>query len=240
MRGSPHGSDDLLEGGERAVNPEDTAAGRHKEIRQARERIANTEAAHAKAISRLEELRGLLLPAEARDRSALAAPLVDGKRGPEAEEIGAEITRQELRVEALMLAADDARKQIGKLVAENRDSRYTDAIAELEAARAGLVDEATLITWLDSGDIGEATTGLALDRMLAEFRADCEQLAAHPDTRRGGPQPEPQIDIGRLRDGAAARRSPDTSVRSLASIATSVPVPIAVVRRRVRDANPAL
>jgi hypothetical protein len=202
------------------VNPEDTAAGRHKEIRQARERIAKTEAAQAKAISRLEELRGQIGLAEQRDRTALAAAIVDGKREPagEAGEIREEIVRQELRVEALRLAVDEARNQIGKLVAENRDTwrrqamralgkakgRYTDAIAELEAARVELVDEATLVTWLDNGDIGEATTGLALDRMLAEFRADCEQLAAHPDTRRGGPQPEPQIDIGRMRDGAAA------------------------------------
>jgi hypothetical protein len=45
------------------------------------------------------------------------------------------------------------------------------------------------ISWIDRGDLGEASTGLALDRMLAELRLDCEQLAAQPDTRRGGPQP---------------------------------------------------
>jgi hypothetical protein len=82
--------------------------------------------------------------------------------------------------------------------------RYEAAISELQAARKALVDVATMIGWLDSGDVGEATTGLALDRVLAELRTDVERLAAHPDTRRGGPQPEPQIDIGRMRDGAAA------------------------------------
>jgi hypothetical protein len=60
---------------------------------------------------------------------------------------------------------------------------------------------ATLISWLDSGALGEATTGLALDRMVAELRTDAEQLAAHPDR---GPQPELQVDIGQLRDGMAA------------------------------------
>ena len=71
----------------------------------------------------------------------------------------------------------------------------------MHAAREALVDVATLVRWLDSGDVGEAATGLALDRMLVELRNDAEQLAAHPGR---GPQPEPQVDIGRMRDGAAA------------------------------------
>jgi hypothetical protein len=126
--------------------------------------------------------------------------------------------QQELRVDALRLAADRARRQIPKLVDTNRTGwrrqalreldretkRYESAISELQAAREALVDVATLTSWLDSGDLGEATTGLALDRMIAELRNDAEQLAAHPDTRRSGPQPQPQIDIGRMRDGAAA------------------------------------
>ena len=58
--------------------------------------------------------------------------------------------------------------------------------------RAGL--RSLLESVPDTEVVGEATTGLALDRMLVELRSDCEQLAAHPDTRRG-PQPEPQVDI---------------------------------------------
>jgi hypothetical protein len=73
-------------------------------------------------------------------------------------------------------------------------------ILELQAAREALLDVATLISWLDSGDLGEATTGLPLDRMLAELRNDAEQLAAHPDRR---PQSETFIDIGLMRDGMA-------------------------------------
>jgi hypothetical protein len=165
-------------------------------------------------------LRSQLGPAEGRDSERLGEALIAGKSEPssEAEEIRTEIARQEQRVEALRLAGDRARGQIRKLVDANRagwrrqamrelgreKQRYEAAITEVQAAREALIDVATLVSWLDSGDVGEATTGLALDRMLAELRLDCEQLATHPDTRRGGPQPEPRIDIGRMRDGAAA------------------------------------
>lgn len=200
------------------MNPEDAAAERFKPIQKARERIAKTEQAHTAALTRLEELRSQLGPAESRDSERLAEALIAGKSEPpsEAEEIRAEIARQEQRVEALLVASDRARGQIRKLVDENRPGwrgqamrdlgrerqRYDTAISELGAARGALVDVATLVSWLDSGDIGEPATGLPLDRMLAEFRLDCELLAAHPDTRRG--QPELHVDIGRLRDGGAA------------------------------------
>jgi hypothetical protein len=199
------------------MNPEDAAAERFKPIRSAREQIAKAEQAHAAALARLEELRGKVGPAERRDRERLGEALIAGKSEPssEAEEIRAETTRQEQRVEALRLAGDRARGQIPKLVDTNRTGwrrqattelgrerkRYEAAINELQAAREALVDVATLVSWLDSGDLGEATTGLALDRMLVELRNDAEQLAAHPDRR---PQPEPQVDIGRMRDGRAA------------------------------------
>jgi hypothetical protein len=202
------------------MNPEDAAAERFKPIQKARERIAKTEQTHAAALTRLEELRSQLGPAEGRDSERLGEALVAGKSEPasEAEEIRAETVPQEQRVEALRLAGDRARGQIRKLVDTNRAGwrrqamaelgrerlRYEAAINELQAARETFVDVATLIGWLDSGDLGEAATGLPIESMLAELRLDCEQLAAHPDTRRGGPQPEPQVDIGRMRDGAAA------------------------------------
>jgi hypothetical protein len=66
------------------VNPEDAAAERFKPIRQVRERIAKTERAHAEAMARLEELRGLLAPAELHDRERLGEALVEGKREPRA------------------------------------------------------------------------------------------------------------------------------------------------------------
>jgi hypothetical protein len=201
------------------MNPEDAAAERFKPIRQAREHIAKAEQAHVAAVARLEELRGKVGPAERRDRERLGEALIADKSEPtsEAEQLKAEVVRQEARVEALREATALARAQIPKLVDGNRAAwrrqatrelgrekhRYEAAISELQAAREALVDVATLVRWLDSGDMGEAATGLALDRMLVELRNDAEQLAAHPDRR---PPPEPQVDIGRMTDGAAAAR----------------------------------
>ena len=93
--------------------------------------------------------------------------------------------------------------------------RYEAAISELQAAREALVDVATLVRWLDSGDVGEAATGLALDRMLVELRNDAEQLAADPDRR---PQPEPQVDIERMRDGLPRVRLKSGASDSVASV----------------------
>jgi hypothetical protein len=195
------------------VNPEDAAAARHKEIRRAREETAKAEAALVQARSRLDELRGELPKAELRDRERLGEALIANKSEPasEADTLRTDIARQELRVDALQSFAGKARRQIPKLVEMNRqawskqarqelsrsEQRYLDAISELRAAREALVDVATMISWLDSGDIGEATTGLALDRMLAELRNDAERLAAHPDVSRGGPQPEPRFELAR-------------------------------------------
>jgi hypothetical protein len=193
------------------VNPEDAAAARHKEIRRAREETAKAEAALVEARSRLDELRGELPKAEFRDRERLGEALIANKSEPasEAEKVRMEIARQELRVEALQSVAAKARGQIPNLVERNRQAwskqgrrelsrlqqRYLDAIGELEAAREALVDVATMISWLGSGNLGEATTGLAVDRMLAELRNDAERLAAHPDIPRGGPQPEPRFEL---------------------------------------------
>jgi hypothetical protein len=199
------------------MNPEDAAAARFRPIAKARERIAKAEQTHAAAVVRLEELRGKVGPTERRERERLGEALIAHKSEPasEAEQLKAEVVRQEARVEALGEATTLARAQIPRLLDANRagwrrqamrelgrgKQRYEAAISELQAAREALVDVATLVSWLDSGDLGEATTGLALDRMLAELRTDAEQLAAHPDRR---PQPETQIDIGRMRDGMAA------------------------------------
>jgi hypothetical protein len=203
------------------VNPVDLAAARFKPVKQALERIAKAEQAQAKARARLEELRGAVGPAETRDKWRLGHALVDGKAEPpsEAAKLKAELEQEERRVEAINSAVEAAHGVISHLVAEHRDSwrrqavralgeaksRYEAAIAELEAARVELIDEATLITWLDRGEMGEAANpALDFPRTVEELRADVRHLAAHPDTRRGGLEVEPQIDIGRMRDGAAA------------------------------------
>jgi hypothetical protein len=193
------------------LNPEDAAAARHKEIRRAREETVRADDALVEARSRLEQLRGQLFTAELRDRERLGEALIANKSEPasEAEKVRTDIAQQELRVEALQSAGVKARGQIPKLVERNRqawskqarqelsrlEQLYLDAISEVQAAREALVDVATMISWLESGDMGEATTGLDIDRILAELRNDAERLAAHPDTPRGGPEPKPRFEL---------------------------------------------
>jgi hypothetical protein len=200
------------------MNPEDCAAGRFKPIRQAREQIAKAEQAHGSARVRLTELQDRVGPAEQRDRERLGEALIAGKSEPasEAEQIRAEIVQQELRVEALRVATERARRGIPELVAENRDdwrgqamrdlgktkARYENAIGELEAARTALVDVATLVTWIDRGELGEAQNpAVNFPSLVSELRDDAEHLAREreaPDNR------VPSIAIGLMRDGRAA------------------------------------
>jgi hypothetical protein len=202
------------------MNAEDLAASRFRPIRAAREQIAKTEGAHRKAAEGLEELRGRLPHAVSRDRSALAAALVDGQREPasEAEEIEAEIVRQEQRVEALRLAAGEARGRVRTLARDNCKAwrgqalreltqakrRYFETIEELAASRQALSDEASLVGWLDSGVGAEAANDqlggppshadgrapLSFSAVLEELRRDGEHLAGFPDTRS---DPEPRV-----------------------------------------------
>jgi hypothetical protein len=211
------------------VNPEDAAAARFRPIAKAREQIAKTEQAHAAALARLEALRGQLAPAERRDRERLGEALVEGKREPlsEAEAIRAEVAQQELRVDALRLAADRARRQIAKLVDANRagwrrqaqrelekaSSRYERAISELESARDGLSDEAALVGWLDGGAGIEAASDrlggrvgdadgrapLSFTAVVAELRRDGAAIAAHPVTRH---EPHPHVASEHVKVGA--------------------------------------
>jgi hypothetical protein len=83
-------------------NPEAIAVERFKEIRQARDTIAKTDAALAKSRERQEELRRQLGSADIRDREKLAAALIDSKPEPasEAEKVPAELKREEQRTEA--------------------------------------------------------------------------------------------------------------------------------------------
>lgn len=206
------------------MNPEDIAAGRFKPVRQAREHIAKVEVALAQSHARLQELRGSVAAAKDADKKALGAALVAGKIEPESEakKLEAEIAGEERRAEALAEADADARKEIGRLVDVNRRNwrgqamrslskakgRYEDAIAELEAAREGLSNEATLISWLDSGTIESAAmdllggrstieanrTPVSFGRTVDELRRDCEHLAAYP-VSRSDPHPEPRFEL---------------------------------------------
>jgi hypothetical protein len=212
------------------MNPEDAAAERFKPIRQAREHIAKAEQAHAAALARLEELRGELGPAERRDRERLGEALVANRSEPpaEAEQLKAEVVRQEARVEALRDQTALARARIPRLVDAHRGSwlgksrqelsreqrRYAAAIEELQAAREALSDVATLIGWLQRGDVAEAATDslagrsstnpngppvLAFSRVLEALREDVEHLTRQPAR---GDAPELRLDTARVKVGA--------------------------------------
>ena len=113
---------------------------------------------------------------------------------------------EERNLEALTQAVTDAYGQIGRLVRENREAwlgqtlrergkekrRYEEAIAELEAAREGLKNLATLLNWLSTGDISETSSPLAFTRTLEELRRDCEHLADAQPATRNERIPEPQ------------------------------------------------
>jgi hypothetical protein len=212
------------------VNPQDLAADRFKPIRQAEEQISRTEAAHVKAVERLEQLRVKLAGARRRDEWALGQALVDGKAEPqpEAEQIRVEIERQELRVEALRLAIGKARREIPALVEANRagwcrqamrelsrmQQRYGAAIEELQASREALSDSATLIAWLKRGDLAEAASDslagrnnlTALGPPVLAFSRVLAALREDVEHLAGHPargeEPEPRIDAARVKAGA--------------------------------------
>lgn len=105
---------------------------------------------------------------------ALARALIDGKAEPasEAAKLKAELEHEQRRFEALILASDNAHKQIGQLVAEHKTAwpakatreldrakrRYEAAIQELAAARDELENAATLLNWLSGGEGSSAAT----------------------------------------------------------------------------------
>ena len=202
------------------MNPLDTAAGRHKEIARARERIAKAEAAHVASTARVEQLKQEMGPAEYRDKQKLGGALVDGKAEPQSEatRLRTDLEREETRREGLALAATNSREQIGNLVAANKEAwrrramqelvrahdRYQAAIGALQEAREALSNEATMVAWLDSGSSGEAATDplggrqglgpLSFTQTLEALRQDCEQLANHP-VARTDPVASPRFEL---------------------------------------------
>jgi hypothetical protein len=123
----------------------------------------------------------------------------------------AELEHEQRRFEALILASDNAHKQIGQLVAEHKTAwqakatreldrvkrRYEAAIQELAAARDELDNAATLLNWLSDGESSSAATDalagghgdqtMGFTRVLAELRRDAEHLGnGAPRDDRGG------------------------------------------------------
>jgi hypothetical protein len=207
------------------LNPEDSAASRHKEIRQTHTQLEKVRAAQAKSQARLQELRAKIGPAERRDREALGQALVAGKAEPasEAAKLRAELEQEERNAEALALTVQSAHGRIAELVAANRVewrkeamrelsrkvARYRDAITEVDEAREALSSEATLVTWLDSGAGVDAATDLLGGRVGTDagghspvsFSRTLEELRADAErlagypASRDDPPAEPRLEL---------------------------------------------
>jgi hypothetical protein len=208
------------------MNPEDLAAARFQEVAKARERVARVDAALATSHDQREQLRTRVTAAAVLDREQLAAALIDSKPEPpsEAAKVKAELEREAQRTEALVLAAEKARGAIPQLVAENRNGwlrraeqelgkahrRYLEAIAELEAAREALNNEATLIGWLRNGTASEAATDslggrsgmdasgrgvVSFGQTLEVLREDVQDLMAYASPDDKPPTGEPRREL---------------------------------------------
>lgn len=206
--------------------PESLASERFRELRKIDEKIARLSQDLAEA----REVIGIMATekkaAAYRDRQLYADALADGKGRPakrEENKVAAELADTELRAEALKVAVDSALDARSKLLKQNHPlwrqqatrelakakRRYESAISELEAARDGLSDEATLVAWLDSGSHAAAANDLLGGRTgadangrqpvnfshtLDELRQDCEHLAEHPLTHTE-PAPSPRLEL---------------------------------------------
>jgi chromosome segregation ATPase len=153
------------------MNPVDVVAGRHKEVRKARERIAKVQRTLESERERLNAIRSEIAAAEQRDRRALGDALVDGRPEParEADGLRATLTTQELRIEALLETLDTAQAGVAEVVRENGSAwtreqmrhverartRYATAIAELEAARDAFSDETSALAWIMAPEGGQ-------------------------------------------------------------------------------------
>jgi predicted S18 family serine protease len=156
--------------------PESLAAERFRELRKLDEKIKRLSQDLGEATQAGERLKGDRAAAKQRDREAYAAALAEGKGRParcQEKEVAAELEDTELRVEALRLAVDSALDERAKLLKANHPvwrlramrelakakTRYQSAIEELEAARDGLSDEASLVA-------GSTAARVSLPRLM--------------------------------------------------------------------------
>jgi hypothetical protein len=217
-----------------SIAPESLAASRFRELRKLDEKVERLGRDLAEARQAGERLEAERASAKRRDQEAYAAALGQGKGRPSRREEGkvaAEQEDTELRIEALRLAVDSALDERTKLLKANHPlwrlkamrtlasakTRYADAIAEIEAARDSLSDEAALVGWLDGGaGIAAATDSLggrigavpgeeqplSFALVLDELRRDLEHLVEHPVSRHDPqPRPRPELIPGVIRTG---------------------------------------
>jgi hypothetical protein len=194
--------------------PESLASERFRELRKIDEKVWRLSQDLAEAREVIGTMAAEKTASAYRDRQLYADALAEGKGRPakrEEEKVAAELADTEVRAEALKLAVESALDARAKLLKQNHPlwrqqamreltkakKRYESAICELEAARDGLSDEATLVAWLDSGSQAAAANDLLggrvgadpsgrqpvnFARTIEELCQDCEHLANHPAT----------------------------------------------------------
>jgi hypothetical protein len=216
------------------VNPEDLARSRFKPVAKALEKISRLGTELTETRAQVEQLERERAAAAHRDRQAYADALSEGRARPvkrEEAKVIAQLEDAGMKAEALALAVDAAHDERTKLLEQNHPlwrlkamrtlasakTRYADAIAEIEAARDSLSDEAALVGWLDGGaGIAAATDSLggrigalpgegqplSFALVLDELRRDLEHLVAHPVSRDDPqPRPRPELIPGVIRTG---------------------------------------
>jgi hypothetical protein len=161
-----------------STNPVDIIAGRHKEIRKARERITKVADTLERERARLATLTAQVGAAEIADRQALGESIVAGRPEPpsEAAALRAEIETQERRVEALVGTLAEAERAVANVAREHSSAwsreqmrevakaqaRYGAAIDELAAARDAFAAETGALGWLLAPDGGQVSPVNAL------------------------------------------------------------------------------
>ena len=188
-------------------NPEDLARSRFKSLAQVYEKTTRLATELQETRGRVEQLKAEQAAAAHRDKQAYADAISADKPRPtkrEEPKARAALEDCELRVEALGLALDAAFDERARLIEQHRSSwrrqsmrelskaqtRYADAITELESARDALSGEASLIVWLDSS--GGATADAASDRLAGPrhpFPGRLRHYAGMPRTWLSTPLP---------------------------------------------------
>jgi hypothetical protein len=209
-----------------SIAPEDLAKQRFKPVAKVFEKITRLGAELVETRAQVEQLKNEQTAAAHRDKQAYAVALSKSQPRPTKREgAKAKVALEdcELKAEALALALDAAFDERARLIEQNRSSwrrqsmrelakaqtRYMDAISELESARDALSGEATLITWLDSGASADAASDplggrigtdahgrepLSFVRTLEALRGDAAYLAEFP-VARDDPAPEPKLEL---------------------------------------------
>lgn len=191
------------------MNPLDLARHRWRPLRKALEEREKLERELTQAGERLVALQSELSQAEQDDRKAYAAAIAAGKDEPprKAEQLAVRIEAEQRRVNACVMAVENASAALDTLRVENATAwrkdtlakiaeahaAYEESIRLLEQRREELADEVALHGWIADGigvsPIRDVLSGrdvavnerepLSFARVLSELDEDAVQIATH-------------------------------------------------------------